>query len=282
LACVFGLVASGASAQKPASGSPQKPAPGTSAQKPAPAPAKKTTKSALTVRGVVSFGLTGLSASRSFDAVAGTHSKTTFGFGAEVQNIWKNVFAGVAYSPMGLEGERVFVDGGTVYPLGIPVDISVNSLDIVGGWRFVLKPKGAKPAPPKPGQKPPAKKEPLASLTLQAKGAQPPQKQPPVPAKTAQPASKASRLVPFVGGGVSRVKYKETSANSNGEDVSESATGFVFLGGVDYTITRLVHVGGEFRYRAVNGVLGTGGVSQLYGEKSVGGYSIGVRVSIGK
>ena len=62
----------------------------------------------------MSVGLTSLASSESFDAVAGTHSKMTFGFGAEIQNIWKNVFAGVAYSPMSLDGERVFVDSGTV------------------------------------------------------------------------------------------------------------------------------------------------------------------------
>ncbi len=220
----------------------------------------------------MSVGLTSLASSQSFDAVAGTHSKMTFGFGAEIQNIWKNVFAGVAYSPMSLEGERVFVDGGTVYPLGIPVDISVNSLDIVGGWRFVLKPKGAKPAPPKPGQKP--AKEPLASLATslrQRPAAAAEAGAAASAAKAAQPPSKAPRLVPFVGGGLSMVTYKETSLNSDGEDVSQSASGFVLLGGVDYTVTKWIRVGGEFRYRAVTGVLGSGGVSQVYGEKSLGG-----------
>jgi len=78
------------------------------------------------------------------------------------------------------------------------------------------------------------------------------------------------------------VSYKETSANSSGEDVSDGATGFVFLGGVDYTLSKWIQVGGEFRYRAVTGVLGSAGVSDLYGEDSVGGWAVGVRVSIGK
>jgi len=261
---------------------PAKPAP---AKAPAKVPAKPSDRQPLALRGIVSVGLTSLASSRSFDAVTGTHSKATFGFGAEVQNIWKNVFAGVSYSPLSLEGERVFVDGGTVYPLGVPVDISVNSLDIVGGWRFVLKPKGARPAPPKPGQKP--AKEPLASLVTlaQAKG-QPPPSKPAQPAASAakapQPPSKSPRLVPFVAGGLSMAMYKETSQNSGGDDVSQSASGFVFLGGVDYTLTKWVQVGGEFRYRAVTGVLGSAGVSQFYGENSVGGWAVGVRVSVGK
>jgi hypothetical protein len=236
---------------------PAKPAPA----KPAPvkAPAKASDQAPLAFRGVVSFGLTSLASSRSFDAVAGTHSQATVGVGAEVLNIWKNVFAGVSYSPLGLSGQRVFVDSETVYPLGIPVDISVNSLDIVGGWRFVLKPKAAKPAPPKPGQKPVA----------------------PAP-KTPQSPPKPQRLVPFVGGGLSMAMYKETSLNAGGDDVSKSASGFVVLGGVDYTLTKWIRVGGELRYRAVSGVLGTGGVSQVYGEKSLGGYVIAARVSVGK
>ncbi len=287
LGVVFAVAAvSGASAQSTGQKPPAKPATAPApAKAPPKAPAKPSDKQPLAIQGIVSIGLTSLASSQSFDAVAGTHSKMTFGFGAEIQNIWKNVFAGVAYSPMSLEGERVFVDSGTVYPLGIPVDISVNSLDIVGGWRFVLKPKGAKPAPPKPGQKP--AKEPLASLATlaQAKGQPPPQK-PAQPAsstaKAAQPPSKAPRLVPFVGGGLSMVMYKETSQNSSGDDVSKSASGFVFLGGVDYTVTKWIRVGGEFRYRAVTGVLGSGGVSQLYKEDSVGGWVVAARVSVGK
>lgn len=261
---VFGVAAAGgAFAQSTAQKPPAKPAPAAPAPaKPvlAKAPAKPSDKAPLAIRGIVSFGLTSLASSRSFDAVAGAHSKATIGVGAEIQNIWKNVFAGVSYSPLSLSGERVFVDSGTVYPLGIPVDISVNSLDIVGGWRFVPKPKGVKTAPPKPGQKP-----------AQAAAA-----------KAPPPPSKAPRLVPFVGGGLSMAMYKETSQNSGGDDVSKSASGFVFLGGVDYTLTKWIRVGGEFRYRAVSGVLGSAGVSQVYGEKSLGGYVIAARVSIGK
>ncbi len=289
LGLAFSVVTAGAAyARKPDQKPPAKPAPAKPAPgKPAPAKpaAKPSDKQPLAIRGIVSIGLTSLASSQSFDAVAGTHSKMTFGFGAEIQNIWKNVFAGVSYSPMSLSGERVFVDSNVVYPLGIPVDISVNSLDIVGGWRFVPKPKGAKPAPPKPGQKP--AKEPLASLAslAQAKG-QPPTQKPAQPAasgaKAPLPSSKAPRLVPFVGGGLSMVMYKETSQNSGGDDVSKSASGFVFLGGVDYTLTKWVQVGGEFRYRAVTGVLGSAGVSQLYKEDSVGGWVVAARVSVGK
>ncbi len=108
------------------------------------------------VHAVLSFGQTSLTSAQSFDAVAGQHTKTTFGVGAEVVNLWKGLFAGAAYSPLSLDGEQVFVDGGSAEPSGIPVTTSVNSLDVVGGWRFTFR--RPKPAPPKPGQKPPTKK----------------------------------------------------------------------------------------------------------------------------
>jgi opacity protein-like surface antigen len=236
--------------------------------------AKGPGKPGVGVRAVLSFGQTSLTSAESFDAVAGQHTKTTFGVGAEVVNLWKGLFAGAAYSPLSLDGQQVFVDGGPGGPSGIPVTTSVNSLDVVGGWRFTFKSR--KPAPPKPGQKPPTKK-----TLAQTKGPQPPQKQP--PAKAAQPQAKAPRLVPFVGGGLCVVMYKESSSDAaSGDGVSETANGFVVLGGVDYTVARWLRVGGEFRYRAVNGVLGSAGVSQVYGENSVGGYAFGVRVVIGR
>jgi hypothetical protein len=203
---------------------------------------------ALSYHGVVSFGLTSLTPTTGADVIAGRHSKTTFGVGGEVGNLWRGFFAGVAYSPLSLDGRRVFIDEGTVYPLGLPVTIEVDSLDIVGGWRFISR--RARPDPQKSGQ-------------------------------TAQ--REAPRVVPFVGGGLSLVYYKESSPYAaSGEDVSETASGFVLLGGVDYAVARWLSVGGEFRYRAVNGLLGAGGASQVYGEHSLGGYAFAARVSIGR
>jgi hypothetical protein len=111
LGLAFSVVTAGAAhAQSAGQKPPAKPAAPTPAPaKPAPAkaPAKPSDRPPLVLRGIVSVGLTSLASSRSFDAVTGTHSKATFGFGAEIQNIWKNVFAGVSYSPLSLEGERV-------------------------------------------------------------------------------------------------------------------------------------------------------------------------------
>ncbi|MGH9349480.1 MAG: hypothetical protein ACRD26_19690 [Vicinamibacterales bacterium] len=35
-------------------------------------------------------------------------------------------------------GKRVFVSGGQVFELGIPLEVTMRSVDIAGGWRFSL------------------------------------------------------------------------------------------------------------------------------------------------
>jgi len=43
-----------------------------------------------------------------------------------------------------------------------------------------------------------------------------------------------------------------------------------------------VHVGGEVRYRAVKGILGSSGISAAYSENQPGGISGAVRLSVGR
>jgi hypothetical protein len=89
------------------------------------------------------------------------------------------------------------------------------------------------------------------------------------------------RLSPYIGGGFSRLRYREKSDLAQpGEDVAESATGSLFLFGVDFTLSRRVRFGGELRYRRIGGVLGSGGASAKFDEDSAGGISTALRVSI--
>jgi opacity protein-like surface antigen len=91
------------------------------------------------------------------------------------------------------------------------------------------------------------------------------------------------RLSPYVGGGFSRLRYRETSGFSlPGEDVKESGTGPLFLAGVDFALTRWVRIGIELRYRRILGVLGSAGASAKFDEDSAGGVSTALRVSIGR
>jgi hypothetical protein len=89
------------------------------------------------IRGYVAFGTARLAASETFEAVAEPHSGALFG-GVQVTNLWKSVFADVAGSQLSLDGERVFVDSGRVFELGIPLEVTMRPFDIAGGWRLAL------------------------------------------------------------------------------------------------------------------------------------------------
>jgi len=91
------------------------------------------------------------------------------------------------------------------------------------------------------------------------------------------------RLSPFLGGGISVVSYKETSDFAQpGDDVSERASGGLFLGGVDVALTSWLFVGGEVRSRSVSGVLGQGGISEALGDNKLGGVSAALRFAVGR
>jgi hypothetical protein len=91
------------------------------------------------------------------------------------------------------------------------------------------------------------------------------------------------RVAPYAGVGATTISYTETARFAQaGDDVSESASGVVVLGGVDVAVWRWINVGGEVRYRSVKGVLGVGGASEAFGEDQLGGTSAAVRVSFGR
>ena len=180
------------------------------------------------IRGYGSLGVTFLAAADSFDAVAGTSRALNIG-GGVAATLWKGLFVDVSASRITIDGERVFVDQGTVFPLNIPLEVTMTPFDIAAGWRGT------------------------------------------------------GRISPYGGAGLTRISYKETSDfAADGEDVDGSGTGLLVLGGVDVAVSTWVHVGGEVRYRSVDGPLGESGVSAVFGEQSIGGFSTSVRVSFGR
>ena len=182
------------------------------------------------IRAYSTFGSTQLAATDSFEAVTGTSRSTGLGGGVTVTRLWRGVFADVSFAQTKLDGERVFIHDGTVYELGIPVEITMQPIDAAIGWRLV---KG--------------------------------------------------RLSPYAGAGYSSMSYRETSRfSASGDDVNERASGPMVLAGADVAVLRWLHVGGEVRYRAIDGVLGRGGVSEVYGEDSLGGVSAALRLSVGR
>jgi len=88
--------------------------------------------------GYVSLGSMRFAASDSFELVTGSSSRSGWGVGGTV-SLWRGVFADVSFWQHKPEGERVFVDGGNTYQLGIPVRITFQPIDLIGGWRLAGK-----------------------------------------------------------------------------------------------------------------------------------------------
>lgn len=88
------------------------------------------------VRGLATIAVEQQAAADSFEAVTGSASVTTFGAGVQVTRVWRQLFVEIGAERGSLDGERVFVDGGTVERLGIPVTVTLTPLDVMAGWRF--------------------------------------------------------------------------------------------------------------------------------------------------
>ena len=77
-----------------------------------------------------------MAAKETFDAVTGKSTLTGLGGGVEVQRIWRGIFARAAISRMSQSGQRIFVFDNTVFPLGVPLDITMTPIEFAAGWRF--------------------------------------------------------------------------------------------------------------------------------------------------
>ncbi len=96
--------------------------------------------------GDVEAGYRTLLASKSADAVFGSSGGFTLG-GAGQYVFKKGIFARAGFRHLAKEGEKVFLQDATspAFPLGFPLKARINSIDLVGGWRFKLG--GKKPSP---------------------------------------------------------------------------------------------------------------------------------------
>jgi hypothetical protein len=95
-------------------------------------------QSSLGGRGYFTYGTVILAASETLDAVAGTHNASSIGGGGSLTGLWRGLFVDVAVSQQTVDGERVFVSGGEVFPLGIPLTVTFRPLDVAVGWRLTL------------------------------------------------------------------------------------------------------------------------------------------------
>jgi hypothetical protein len=103
----------------------------------APAPPSPTGRS-MRVAAFVTAGLFTATAKRSFDAILDKHAGRDIGAGAQIawqRGRLRGVFAEVDVSRFEETGERVFIDRGEVFKLGIPLTITMTPIEVTGGYR---------------------------------------------------------------------------------------------------------------------------------------------------
>jgi hypothetical protein len=59
-----------------------------------------------------------------------------------VTNIVKKVFVRATFAHATKDGDRVFVNNGQVFSLGIPLKVSMTPIELGGGWRSVVDRRG--------------------------------------------------------------------------------------------------------------------------------------------
>jgi hypothetical protein len=101
-------------------------------------PARPGAGEQVSVRGFGDFAITRFAAADTFNATLGSASGTWFGGGLEVilPHGWLPNFFHIRVSHFAKSGERVFVDDGDVFPLGIDMDVAITPVEVSAGYRF--------------------------------------------------------------------------------------------------------------------------------------------------
>jgi len=94
---------------------------------------------------------------------------------------------------------------------------------------------------------------------------------------------KLPKLIPYVAGGLTSMRYEETSDFSTPtEDGHDTFNGIHLIGGAEYKITRWLGVAGEASWTTVPDAIGEGGVSKAFSETDLGGTTIRLKITIGQ
>ena len=204
-------------------------------QKPRPRPASTSAapSRSIGIGGYVTLGNIAFASTDSFDAILGASSGPIVGGGARVGLPWGGLFVDIGAWRFHGEGERAFVYNDDVFPLGIPVDVTITPLELSAGWRFKMR--------------------------------------------------RLPRFIPYVAGGLTAMRYQETSDFSTPqEDVNENFGGYHLLGGGEYKIRQWLGVAGEASWTTVPDAIGESGVSQRFSDSDLGGTTLRLKITIGR
>lgn len=114
---------------------PATPVPGTKPASAVPPDSSVAAEPKIGYRAFAQGGYGSFSASESFQAVFGSSSASSFGFGAEVR--YGRFFLQVNRDSSNKTGERVFIVGSEAFPLGIEDRLKVTPLSVIVGYRFM-------------------------------------------------------------------------------------------------------------------------------------------------
>ena len=91
------------------------------------------------------------------------------------------------------------------------------------------------------------------------------------------------KLTPYAAGGLTVLRYHETSAVSTAsEEPNDTFTGYHAFGGAEYKITRWFGLAGEASWSTVPDAIGESGVSAAFNETDLGGATVRIKVTIGR
>lgn len=106
--------------------------PAAAQSRPRPAPQSRS----IQIGGYGMFGLINLTAVDTFDAVLGQSSGNIYGGGATVGLPLGGLFVDIGAWRFKQVGERVFINNGEVFHLGIPLTITITPVELTAGWKF--------------------------------------------------------------------------------------------------------------------------------------------------
>ncbi len=91
------------------------------------------------------------------------------------------------------------------------------------------------------------------------------------------------KLSPYVAGGLTAMRYHESSDGSTStDDMDETFGGYHLLGGAEYKITQWLGLAGEASWTTVPDAIGESGVSAAFNETNLGGTTFRFKLTIGR